>query len=117
MKKLILTTVLLLTILTLQAQQQFEGMWTCEESSYTTVILADEHKIIKVIGFSFDEKEVLEEKIISKDTDSFTTSIHIKENGWKVKIVYEYISKDTLYCHFTGDYTGLVIMTRLKQID
>ena len=114
MKKLIITAVLLLTLLTIQAQQQFQGMWVCNESSYVTTILTSKSKIVKAFSFSFDENDVLEENIIYYDRNSLVTSIHNKENGWKVTMDYEYIDSNTLHCTFTGDHTGLVIMTRLK---
>ena len=114
MKKTIITAVLLLTLLTTQAQQQFAGLWVCKESTCITTILASETKIEKVFSASFLEYLFLDETIVSESEDSFTTSIHNERNGWTVKMVYKYIDANTLSCDFTGDYNARVIMTRLK---
>jgi len=114
MKKLIITAVLLLTLLTTQAQNQFEGMWVCDESSHITTILTCDIRVVKVFSFSFVENNILKEKIITQSSDTMTTSLHNKENGWKVRMEYKYIDYGTLRVTFSGDYTGLVTMTRLK---
>jgi hypothetical protein len=48
MKKTIITFTLIFSLIT-QAQQQFEGAWQSETSSHTTVIIASEYAILKVL--------------------------------------------------------------------
>jgi len=114
MKKLIITLVLLLATSTVWSQKQFEGLWVCEESSYITTILAAKHKITRVFSTSFKETQVLEEKLIYSDTNSFVTSIYNKRNDWTVEMLYTYINDNTIVCEYTGDYIGKIVMTRLK---
>ena len=108
MKKTIITLLLIFS-LSIQAQQQFEGSWTSDTSSHTTVIVASEYAILKVFNFSFEEDSYIEEEIIKQDNKKFTTRLYNVENGYEVFIKYYFI-KDNLYCKFSGDYNGVIKM-------
>ena len=110
MKKTIITLLLIFS-LSIQAQQQFEGAWTSDTSSHTTVIIASEYAILKVFNFSFEENSYIEEKIINQEENSFKTKLYNAENGYEVLIKYYFIG-DKMYCNFSGDYNGLVLMQR-----
>ena len=110
MKKTIITLTLIFSLIT-QAQQQFEGAWQSETSSHTTVIMASEYAILKVFNFSFEENSFIEEEIIDQKNDSFKTRLYNAENGYEVFIKYYFI-KDEMYCKFSGDYNGLVLMQK-----
>ena len=75
MKKLFITIMLIFTVLSTQAQKQFEGKWTSKNSTYTTTIIAREYAVLKVFNFSFEEDYFIEEKIISQNL----SLIHISE--------------------------------------
>jgi hypothetical protein len=110
MKKTIITLLLIFSLST-QAQQQFEGTWTSDTSSYTTVIIASEYAILKVFNFSFEEDSYIEEKVINQQSDSFETKLYNAENGYEVFIKYYFIENE-MYCEFSGDYNGLVLMQK-----
>jgi len=57
MKKTIIILLLIFS-LSIQAQQQFEGSWTSDTSSHTTVIIASEYAVLKVFNFSFEIKSL-----------------------------------------------------------
>ena len=108
MKKTIITLLLIFS-LSIQAQQQFEGAWTSDTSSHTTVIIASEYAVLKVFNFSFEEDSYIEEEIIKQNNKKFTTRLYNVENGYEVFIKYYFI-KDDLYCKFSGDYNGVIKM-------
>ena len=110
MKKTIITLLLIFS-LSIQAQQKFEGSWTSDTSTHTTVIIASEYAILKVFNFSFEEDSYIEEEIINQQDDSFETKLYNAENGYEVFIKY-YFTKNEMYCEFSGDYNGLVLMQK-----
>jgi hypothetical protein len=110
MKKTIITLLLIFS-LSIQAQKQFEGYWVSDTSEHTTVIIASDYAILKVFSFSFEEDSYIEEKIINQKENSFKTKLYNAENGYEVLINYHFIG-DKMYCNFSGDYNGLVLMQR-----
>jgi len=110
MKKTIITLLLIFS-LSIQAQQQFEGAWTSDTSSHTTVIIASEYAVLKVFNFSFEEDSYIEEEIVNQKEDSFKTRLYNEENGYEVLIKYYFIENE-MYCEFSGDYNGLVLMQK-----
>jgi len=112
MKNLFLTLSFIFISLLSYSQEQFEGMWVEEDSSYINIILSSKYAIIKVFNFSFAENNVIEENIIKQTKDSFITELHNKTNGYKVNIEYK-INGENLICKYTGDYTGTTILTKL----
>ena len=109
MKKTIVTLLLIFS-LSIQAQQ-FEGSWVSDTSSHTTVIIASEYAILKVFNFSFEEDSYIEEEIINQEENSFKTKLYNTENGYEVFIKYYFIENE-MYCEFSGDYNGLVLMQK-----
>ena len=106
------TIVALLLIFSLSIKaQQFEGSWISDTSSHTTVIIASEYAILKVFNFSFEEDSYIEEEIINQEENSFKTKLYNAENGYEVFIKYYFIENE-MYCEFSGDYNGLVLMQR-----
>ena len=114
MKKLILTTVLLLTILTLQAQQHFTGDWVCNESSYITTILVNKKGDVDISNYSFAENKTQKESVLQASSVSVKTHIYNKRNGYRIYIEYIRIDNNTLLCKYTGDFVGNIIKTRLR---
>ena len=110
MKKTIITLLLIFS-LSIQAQEQFEGSWTSDTSTHTTVIIASEYAILKVFNFSFEEDSYIEEEIINQQNDSFETKLYNAENGYEVFIKYYFI-ENKMYCEFSGGYNGLVLMQK-----
>ena len=110
MKKTIITLLLIFS-LSIQAQQQFEGSWTSDTSTHTTVIIASEYSVLKVFNFSFEEDSYIEEEIINQQDDSFETKLYNAENGYEVFIKY-YFTENEMYCKFSGDYNGVIKMDK-----
>ena len=58
MKKLFISLALF-SILFSEAQQAFEGAWSMEDSSYTTVIIASDYEVLKILNYSFEADSTL----------------------------------------------------------
>jgi hypothetical protein len=114
MKNLIVTLLLILSI-NLSAQQEFNGMWTSDTSSYITNIIASEYSVLKVINISFPEERVIHENIISKTKDSFKTTLINEDNGYNVIISYKLKDINHIVCAYKGDLKRTVLLTRLKN--
>ena len=113
MKKLFITLSLLFTFSILTAQENFNGMWGSEDSSYLTTIIASEYKVLNVFNTSFVEHRVITEDIISRDKNKFTTELNNEQNGYSVIIEYILKDKDTLILKYSKDLEGEYILTRL----
>ena len=113
MKKLFITLSLLFTFSILTAQENFNGIWGSEDSSYITTIIASEYKVLSVFNTSFLEYRVITEDIISRDKNKFTTELNNEQNGYSVTIEYTLKDKNTLILKYTKDLEGEYILTRL----
>ena len=114
MKKLFITLSLLFTFSILTAQEDFNGMWGSEDSSYITTIIASEYKVLNVFNTSFVEHRVITEDIISRDKNKFTTELNNEQNGYSVTIEYTLKNQDTLILKYSKDLEGEYILTRLR---
>ena len=110
--KNILIVVLILLGTQAQAQKQFEGQWVTDTSSYVTTILASDYAILQVFDYSFKYDNFIRETILYQDDNSFTTECYNPRNGYKVTIIYKSKNEDTITCEFSGDYNGLIELTR-----
>ena len=111
MKKILIIVLLLLGIQA-KAQKQFEGQWVTDTSSYVTNILASDYAILQVFDFSFKYDNFIRETILYQDDNSFTTECYNPRNGYSVNIIYKSKNEDTITCEFSGDYNGLIELTR-----
>ena len=114
MKKLFITLSLLFTFSILTAQEEFNGMWESEDSSYITTIIASEYKVLSVFNTSFEEYRAIPEEIINYKNKQFTTTLNNTLNGYSVKIQYSLKNVDVILCVYSGDTTGEFILTRLQ---
>jgi|TARA_R110002050_G_C8787939_1_gene501820 hypothetical protein len=110
MKKLFIVT--LFATLFSNAQKEFQGTWLTPGSSYETIILANNNSVIDIISYSFKESSTLIETIIAQTKNTITTIVHNPKNGYKLKLKYKIINKNTLECVFTGDHNETLIMTK-----
>ena len=113
MKKLFITLSLLFTFSILTAQENFNGIWGSEDSSYITTIIASEYKVLSVFNTSFLEYRVITEDIISRDKNKFTTELNNEQNGYSVIIEYILKDKDTLILKYSKDLEAEYTLTRL----
>ena len=113
MKKLFITLLLLFTFSILTAQEEFNGIWGSDDTSYMTTIIASEYKVLNVFNTSFVEHRVITENIISRDKNKFTTELNNEQNGYSVTIEYTLKDKNTLILKYTKDLEGEYILTRL----
>ena len=111
MKKLFITLSILFTTLTAQAQKQFEGEWVSKTSSYVTTVIASYYAILKVFNFSFKEDNYKKKKILVQTDNEFTTRLYNSTNGYTVIIKYK-MKDDILICEFSGDFHGIVELTK-----
>ena len=112
MKKLFITLFLLFTFSILTAQEEFNGMWESEDSSYITTIIASEYKVLNVFNTSFVDHRIITEDIINQKDNEFTTELNNDRNGYSVKIEYSLKNKDTLVLKYSGDLEGEYLLTR-----
>jgi len=113
MKKLFITTFLLLITLTSKAQEQFEGTWVSEGSTFKTTILASEYSIMEVFNFSFVDNRLIKEKIKSRSKTMFTTTLYNAHNGYSVDITYTMKDKNTLIKHMSGHLNKKIYLKKL----
>ena len=114
MTRLFIALSFLVTFSTLTAQEDFNGMWESEDSSYITTIIASEYKVLSVFNTSFLEYRVITEDIISRDKNKFTTELNNEQNGYSVTIEYTLKNQDTLILKYSKDLEGEYILTRLR---
>ena len=115
MKKLLITTLVLFITLTSKAQEQFEGIWVSEGSTFKTTIITSEYAVLKVFNFSFVEDKIINEKIIKQSKNIFTTALYNKSNGYSVEIKYKLKDDNTLICYFNGDLNKKIKLTRYSK--
>jgi hypothetical protein len=113
MKKLFITLSILLSFSTLTAQEDFNGIWGSDDTSYLTTIIATEYKVMKVFNTSFVEHRVITEDIINQKDNVFTTELYNELNGYSVTIEYSLKNKDTLIQKYSKDLKGEYLLTRL----
>tara|TARA_B110000908_G_C10090783_1_gene373909 strand:- start:32 stop:385 length:354 start_codon:yes stop_codon:yes gene_type:complete len=113
MKNLIIALFITLSSLSLKAQEEFNGMWKSEATSYVTTILASEWAVVGVSNTCFTKLKVLDEKILKYKNKKLTTSIHNKENGYTAEVRYEWLDSNTLSSTYST-FPGKVYM--LKRI-
>jgi len=115
MKKLLITTLILFITLTSKAQEQFEGIWVSEGSTFKTTILTSEYSVMEVFNFSFVDNRLIKEKIKSKSKTMFTTTLYNAHNGYSVDIIYTMKDKNTLIRHMSGHLNKKITLTRYNK--
>jgi hypothetical protein len=114
MKNLFIT-ILLITSFICSSQEQFEGIWVSETSTFKTTIITSEYAILKVFNFSFVEDKIINEKIIKQSKNIFTTMLYNKSNGYSVEIKYKLKDDNTLVCYFSGDLNKKITLTKYNK--
>ena len=66
MTRLFIALSFLVTFSTLTAQEDFNGIWGSDDTSYLTTIIASEYKVLNVFNTSFEEHRVIPEEIINQ---------------------------------------------------
>ena len=112
MTRLFIALSFLVTFSTLTAQEDFNGIWGSDDTSYLTTIIASEYKVLNVFNTSFEEHRVIPEEIISQLGAVFTTEYTNELNGYSVKIEYSLKNKDTLIAKYSRDLEGEYLLTR-----
>ncbi len=114
MKKLLIILLLLLST-NLFAQRQFSGMWVSDQTTYIKNIIASNYEVLHVVNIGFEENHIIPEELINENKTTFTTVSKNVQNGYTVKIIYKFINNDTIKLKYSGDYTGEIMYTKLKQ--
>tara|TARA_R110000782_G_C14622077_1_gene393385 strand:+ start:25 stop:384 length:360 start_codon:yes stop_codon:yes gene_type:complete len=114
MKKLLLLLTLTSTLLSSAQIDDMEGSWVSETSSYITTIITNDSTAVKIYNTSFKEDRVIDEKIVNKDSNSFTTKLYNEENGYKVYIRYVLKDSNTILCYFSGDLNKTITIKKLS---
>tara|TARA_R110000737_G_scaffold128373_1_gene160920 strand:- start:559 stop:903 length:345 start_codon:yes stop_codon:yes gene_type:complete len=113
MKNLIIALFITLTSFTAKAQEQFNGIWQTEDSSYLKTIIASEYAVLHCFNYSFKEYNVITETIAFDNKNKFTSELYNPDNGYRVTIEYTLINKDSISSKYTGDITGVYGIKRL----
>ena len=113
MTRLFIALSFLVTFSTLTAQEDFNGIWGSDDTSYLTTIIASEYKVLNVFNTSFEDHRVIPEEIINQLETEFTTELNNELNGYSVKIEYLLKNKDTLILKYSRDLEGEYLLTRL----
>ena len=112
MTRLFIALSFLVTFSTLTAQEDFNGIWGSDDTSYLTTIIASEYKVLNVFNTSFEDHRVIPEEIIKQKGEKFTTELNNELNGYSVKIEYSLKNKDTLIAKYSRDLEGEYLLTR-----
>ena len=112
MTRLFIALSFLVTFSTLTAQEDFNGIWGSDDTSYLTTIIASEYKVLNVFNTSFEDHRVIPEEIINQVGAVFSTELNNELNGYSVKIEYSLKNKDTLVLKYSGDLEGEYLLTR-----
>lgn len=115
MKNLLLVLALTTTLLSNAQVNKMEGSWISETSSYVMTIITNDSKPVKVFNTSFSENRVIEEYIVSSDSESFTTKLHNPENNYYVDIKYVLKDSNTMLCYYTGDLNKTITVKKLSH--
>tara|TARA_R110000772_G_scaffold48469_2_gene110674 strand:+ start:3609 stop:3968 length:360 start_codon:yes stop_codon:yes gene_type:complete len=115
MKNLLLVLALTTTLLSNAQVNKMEGSWVSETSSYVMTIITNDSKPVKVFNTSFSENRVIEEYIVSSDSESFTTKLHNPENNYYVDIKYVLKDSNTMLCYYTGDLNKTITVKKLSH--
>ena len=113
MTRLFIALSFLVTFSTLTAQEDFNGMWESEDSSYITTIIASEYAVLDIYNTSFEEHRVIPEEITSQGKSKFTTTLNNPNNGYSVKIKYALKDSNTIVRSYSGDTHEKFTLTRL----
>ena len=96
-----------------QINDQLQGMWKGEKSSYYVIVLNDKYDNLKFINVSWAEANILNENVIEQDNESVTTGLYNPANGYKVSIKYTMIDENTVQCEFGGGSSNVSIYKRV----
>tara|TARA_R110001632_G_scaffold60454_2_gene146620 strand:+ start:118 stop:477 length:360 start_codon:yes stop_codon:yes gene_type:complete len=115
MKNSLLVLALTTALLSNAQVNKMEGSWVSETSSYVMTIITNDSKPVKVFNTSFSENRVIEEYIVSSDSESFTTKLHNPENNYYVDIKYVLKDSNTMLCYYTGDLNKTIVAKKLSH--
>lgn len=105
---------LILSSNSLSAQDEFDGWWESKTSKYITIIYVGDYGVARVLNYNPFNENVIEEKIVKRNKNSFLTHLFNPENGYSVKIKYKMKDENNLICKFKGDLNKTVNLKRSK---
>lgn len=113
MKNIILAIAFCFSSAFIYAQESFEGSWVTPKSKYITVIYEGEYGVKDIVNINTVNSTTIEETIIKKNKNTFTTRVFNKNNGYIVTVKYKLKDKNTIACKFKGDINTTLIYKRL----
>jgi len=97
MKNLFITLCLVLTSLTLTAQEAFNGMWQGDlDYRCGIAIFANEHEVLKVKTACFSSLIMWDEEILSQTKTELITKITYQPTGYTTEIIYTLQENNTI---------------------
>ena len=105
---------LILSSNSLSAQDKFDGWWESKSSKYITIIYVGDYGVARVLNYNPFNENVIEERIVKRNKNSFLTHLFNPENGYSVKIKYKMKDENNLICKFKGDLNKTVNLKRSK---
>jgi hypothetical protein len=105
---------LILSSNSLSAQDEFDGWWESKTSKYITIIYVGDYGVARVLNYNPFNENVIEERILKSNKNSFLTHLFNPENGYSVKIKYKMKDENNLICKFKGDLNKTVNLKRSK---
>jgi len=113
MKNLIIALFITLASFTAKAQEQFNGMWQSEGTTYITTILASRYKILQIQNTSFAECKILTETILQQTEKTITTHINNEDNGYYAEIEYVMQSNGTILSSYSNRPGQYYLLTKI----
>tara|TARA_B110000046_G_C12866089_1_gene343965 strand:+ start:130 stop:474 length:345 start_codon:yes stop_codon:yes gene_type:complete len=113
MKNLIIALFITLASFTAKAQEQFNGMWQSEGTTYITTILASRYKILQIQNTSFAECKILNETILQQTVKTITTHIENEDNGYYAEIEYVMQNDGTILSSYSTRPGQYYLLTKI----
>jgi hypothetical protein len=113
MKNIILAIAFCFSSAFIYAQESFEGSWVTPKSKYIVVIYEGEYGVRDVVNVNTVNSTTIEETIIKKTKNTFTTKVFNKNNGYTVTVKYKLKDQNILICKLKGDMNTKLTYKRL----
>lgn len=117
MKKILIILFILPLLSFGQLKESLTGIWKGDRSDYYVMIVYNKVDGFQFSNISFEEGDILEERVIEEKEDYLITSVWNPDNGYNAKIKYSVINENQILCEFEGGSTNKTTYRRVDLFD
>ena len=117
MKKVLIILFILPLLSFGQLKESLIGIWKGDRSDYYVMIVYNKVDGFQFSNISFEEGDILEERVIEEKEDYLITSVWNPDNGYNAKIKYSVINENQILCEFEGGSTNKTTYRRVDLFD